>query len=163
MMANRACVAALLICLLLAGGALSQHLATAPATGSAILPEKLFEQTFRAVAEVSVFDGRNALMKQGTGFFVSTDGLLVTNAHVMAGGKAGAVELPAGRPLKVAGVVAASDEDDIVVLKVEADNLPFLRLSTAIPKQGQRVYAIGNPRGLTNTISDGLRSRDKIT
>ncbi|MCK4626076.1 MAG: trypsin-like peptidase domain-containing protein [Phycisphaerae bacterium] len=123
-----------------------------------LTPEKLFKQASGAVAKVLAFDKRNKLTKQGTGFFVSADGLLVTNAHVVAGAKTATVELPGGKPLRVVGVVAVSETNDIVILKVDANDLPFLKLSTAPPKQGQKVYAIGNPRGLTNTISDGLIS-----
>jgi len=92
---------------------------------------------------------------------VSHDGLLVTNYHVIRGGASAAVRGGDGRPYLVLGAVAVAPEADLALLKVSTfrDDVPHLSLSSSTaPAIGSRVFAIGNPLGLTNTLSDGLVS-----
>ena len=94
----------------------------------------------------------------GSGFIVSADGRLVTNAHVVSGSDRVEVKLKDGRTFegKVVGIDAVTD---IAVIKIDANNLPSVQLgksSTLIP--GQWAIAIGNPLGLDNTVTAGIIS-----
>src|SRR5919202_787119 len=94
----------------------------------------------------------------GSGFIISDNGRLITNAHVIAGADSVKVTLKDGRTFdgKVVGVDSVTD---VAVVKIEANNLPTVALGTAeklIP--GEWAIAIGNPLGLDNTVTVGIIS-----
>jgi S1-C subfamily serine protease len=94
----------------------------------------------------------------GSGFILSEDGQLLTNAHVVADTDTVQVTLKDGRTFegKVMGVDAVTD---VAVVKIKADKLPTVRLGNSqnlIP--GQWAIAIGNPLGLDNTVTIGIIS-----
>jgi len=94
----------------------------------------------------------------GSGFIVSPDGYIVTNAHVVDGASEVTVKLTDRREF-TAKVVGADPRTDIALIKIDAKNLPALDLS-APPgvKQGEWVVAIGSPFGFENSISAGIVS-----
>ncbi|NEQ22063.1 MAG: PDZ domain-containing protein [Microcoleus sp. SIO2G3] len=94
----------------------------------------------------------------GSGFILSADGRMVTNAHVVAGADRVKVTLKDGRTFdgKVVGVDSVTD---VAVVKIEATGLPTVRMGkseTLIP--GEWAIAIGNPLGLDNTVTVGIIS-----
>ena len=96
----------------------------------------------------------------GTAFFISADGLLLTNRHVVADENARySVLLNDGRTLE-ARVIGRDPTNDIALLKVEGSGFPFLKLSEqAEPVLGQTVIAIGNALAeFRNTVSVGIIS-----
>lgn len=95
----------------------------------------------------------------GTAFFVSDDGLLLTNKHVVNDEDAEyTVILNDGRKL-AAEVVTQHPGTDIAILKVEGKDFPYVELSDAEPKLGQTVIAIGNALAeFRNTVSVGVIS-----
>lgn len=94
----------------------------------------------------------------GSGFIISPDGRLITNAHVIAGSKNVKVTLKDGRTYQ--GQVMGVDQvTDVAVVKIDAKNLPTVRFGSAerlIP--GEWAIAIGNPLGLDNTVTVGIIS-----
>ena len=94
----------------------------------------------------------------GSGFIVSDDGQICTNAHVVAGADQVSVTLKDGRTF--AGKVLGSDPlTDVAVVKIEADNLPVVQLGDSEQlKVGEWAIAIGNPLGLDNTVTTGILS-----
>lgn len=102
-------------------------------------------------------------MAQGSGFFISADGYVVTNNHVVQ--KATAVEVTTddGRTLK-AKVIGTDPKSDLALLKVEEKGTyPFVKLAEKQPRVGDWVVAIGNPFGLGGTVTSGIvsaRGRD---
>ena len=95
----------------------------------------------------------------GTAFFVSSDGLLMTNKHVVSDPSAQyTVLLNDGRKL-AATVVGRDPMNDIALLKVDGSGFPFLTLAESEPVLGQSVIAIGNALGeFRNTVSVGVVS-----
>jgi len=94
----------------------------------------------------------------GSGFVIRADGLIVTNRHVILGARVVRVRLPDLRevPAKILGADAVTD---IALLKVDAGNLPVLRLgSSEAVAVGDPVIAIGNPFGLGQSVSAGIIS-----
>ncbi len=94
----------------------------------------------------------------GSGFIISSDGRLITNAHVISGANSVKVTLKDGRTFD-GRVVGVDSVTDVAVVKINANNLPIVRLGTAeklIP--GEWAIAIGNPLGLDNTVTVGIIS-----
>lgn len=101
--------------------------------------------------------GRTSL---GSGVIVESHGLVITNEHVVAGAARIRVQLADGRELP-ATLIGADQSFDLAVLKVEAQGheLPALRLGTAADLMiGETVIAIGNPFGLSHTVTSGVIS-----
>jgi len=95
---------------------------------------------------------------QGSGFIVSPDGLIMTNAHVVKGAKEVTVKLTDRREYR-AKVLGADAKTDIAVLKIDAKNLPTLALGdTKDLKVGEWVLAIGSPFGFESTVTAGVVS-----
>jgi serine protease Do len=137
-------------------------LAFAPASAEAVTEktaEQIFKEYGRAVVVVSNHGPGMVLRGFGSGFLVKSDGLFVTNFHVVEGATAVSIKLPDGRQFPVNGILSLDSENDLAILKVDAKNLPVVMLGDSDAVQvGQRVVAIGSPMGLENTVSDGLIS-----
>ena len=95
----------------------------------------------------------------GSGFIVSPDGYIVTNAHVVDGAKEVTVRLTDRREF-TAKVVGTDKRTDIALIKIDAKSpLPALDLSNPpAPRQGEWVIAIGSPFGFENSVSAGVVS-----
>jgi serine protease Do len=94
----------------------------------------------------------------GSGFFISPDGYLVTNNHVVEGATKITVHTADDRTLK-AHVVGRDQATDLAVLKVDATNLPFVSFEDrAKPRVGDWVVAVGNPYNLGGTATAGIVS-----
>ena len=95
---------------------------------------------------------------QGSGFLISADGLVLTNAHVVDGAKEVTVKLSDHREYK-AKVLGADKTSDIAVLKIDAHNLPSVTLGNSDKLGvGDYVLAIGEPFGLEETATAGIVS-----
>ena len=96
---------------------------------------------------------------RGSGFIVSADGIIVTNNHVVKGAKTLSVTLDDGSVL-AAKVIGVDPRTDIAVLKVNAGHpLPFIQLGNSRDvKPGEWVVAMGNPFGLSSTVTAGIVS-----
>lgn len=100
----------------------------------------------------------------GSGFLISSDGYIVTNNHVVAGGPSGdavdrvAVTLFDGKEYE-AEIVGRDPSSDIALLKIRATDLPFVKMADSKKSRvGDWVIAIGNPLGLGNTVTAGIIS-----
>lgn len=95
-----------------------------------------------------------------SGVLVSADGFIVTNAHVIEGCRNMTATLIRGKSRQsyVPVLKYYNEQDDVAVVKIAGHGFDFFGLSTHPAQIGERVYAIGNPRGLEQTISDGIIS-----
>ncbi|HQT00598.1 MAG: peptidase [Hydrogenophilales bacterium 16-64-46] len=95
---------------------------------------------------------------EGSGFIVSADGLILTNAHVVRGAKEVTVKLTDRREF-LARVVGRDDKTDVAVLKIDAANLPTVPLGNPNDlRVGEWVLAIGSPFGFENSVTAGVVS-----
>jgi len=94
---------------------------------------------------------------QGSGFFMTEDGYVVTNNHVVEGGREFLVVTEDGRELD-AKLIGTDERTDLALLKVEGTGFKYLKLSQEEPKVGQWVLAVGNPFGLGGSVSAGIVS-----
>lgn len=100
----------------------------------------------------------------GSGFFISADGLIVTNNHVVAGGPRGdavdevTVTLFDGREFK-AEIVGRDATSDLALLKIKVTGVPYVEMESSQKNRvGDWVIAIGNPLGLGSTVTAGIVS-----
>ena len=94
----------------------------------------------------------------GSGFIVSPDGVILTNAHVVKGASEVTVKLADRREFR-AKVLGSDPATDVAVLKIDAKNLPTVPLGNARNLQtGEWVLAIGSPFGLESTVTAGVVS-----
>lgn len=95
----------------------------------------------------------------GTGFVISSDGLIVTARHVIGDGRDIAVELPDGKVVPVAEVHASSAHVDLAILRVTSSGLQALSISNDDEiAQGREVVAMGHPKGLKYSVFSGVVS-----
>jgi serine protease Do len=98
------------------------------------------------------------MMGEGSGFFVSADGYIVTNNHVVQKAKTVSVTTQDGKTLD-AKVVGTDPKTDLALIKVsESGDYPFVAFSKEQPRIGDWVVAIGNPYGLGGTVTAGIIS-----
>ncbi len=95
---------------------------------------------------------------QGTGFFITADGYILTNNHIAEDSVKNIVTTLQGKEYE-AKVVGLDPKTDLALLKIEAKDLPFASLGdSALVKVGEWVLAIGNPLGMEHTVTAGIVS-----
>ena len=98
---------------------------------------------------------------QGSGFIISSDGYILTNRHVVAEADTVTVKFDEALNIepKEAKVVGVDEESDVAVIKVDAKDLPTVKLGDSDKLEvGEWVIAIGNPFGLSHTVTAGIVS-----
>ncbi len=101
---------------------------------------------------------KRPLSSVGSGFILSKDGYVLTNAHVVQGTDSITVGMSDRRELP-AKVIGKDTRSDIALLKIEADNLPVVKIGDSSKlKVGQWVLAIGSPFGFERTATQGIVS-----
>jgi serine protease Do len=99
---------------------------------------------------------------QGSGFFISADGYAVTNNHVIENADTVEVVTDDGKTYN-AKVVGRDQRTDLALIKVDSGNFPYVKLGDKLPRIGDWVLAVGNPFGLSSTVTAGIvsaRGRD---
>lgn len=119
-------------------------------------PDDPFQQFFRGFPGQG--HGAMPMRGEGSGFIVSEDGVILTNAHVVADADKVKVKLKDRREFE-AKVLGQDEASDVAVLKIDAQHLPTVRLGNpADLKVGEWVVAIGAPFGFDNSVTAGIVS-----
>jgi serine protease Do len=105
-------------------------------------------------------------ISQGTGFLVSSDGIAISNYHVFEGNLMGkeVLIMDDKRRFKIDYVIEKNKNLDYIIFKIKSsDNFSSLHVTSVLPEIGNDVFTIGNPSGLSQTLSTGIISsyRDK--
>ena len=122
--------------------------------------QELYQKCAAAIVSISGYEGEKLGYNWGSGVVISTDGLILTNTHVVEECDRAVVTLDDGKEYE-AKLIGADRISDIAVLKIEAQNLQPAELGdSAKLRVGDRVAAIGNPLGedFRNTLTDGIIS-----
>ncbi len=117
-----------------------------------------FYEFFRRFAPGEMLPHEFRSQSLGSGFIISQDGYILTNAHVIDNADAVTVRLTDKREFK-AKVIGADKRSDIALLKISAKDLPVASIGdTSKLEVGEWVVAIGSPFGFTNSVSQGIVS-----
>ena len=138
---------------------------SSPSAIDANFVSRAVDQTGAAVVRINSsrsargnsFSGRE-VRGVGSGFITRSDGLILTNAHVVDRANRVTVTLRDGRQFE-GRVVGEDRQADVAVVKIEANNLPTVQLGNSNQlRPGEWAIAIGNPLGLDNTVTVGIVS-----
>ena len=100
----------------------------------------------------------------GSGFFIDSEGTIVTNFHVIDLAQAITVEMDNGASYPVTEIVDFSNLYDLAILKIDVTDHPYLELAEKDARTGEQVYAVGSALGtLTGTFTGGMVSSTKRT
>ncbi len=128
-------------------------------SGTVLDAEQVSAQCSDAVFYVEVYDETGAAFASGSGFFISANGLAVTNYHVIDGASAAKITMTDGSVYDVRGAYDYDVDRDLALLQVNCTGVPYLSAGdTSTIVGGAAVYAIGSPLGLSNTITQGIIS-----
>ena len=120
--------------------------------------EQIAAQCSPAVFYMEIYDSKGNVTSSGSGFFIDSNGVAVTNYHVIKNAASAKIMTTDGKVYNVQGVYDYDANRDIALIKVNGQGFSYLPMNTGAIKNGMTVYAIGSPKGLDNTISNGLVS-----
>ncbi len=114
----------------------------------------------RAIFQIFSYDEYGAPSSTGTGFFVNSQGLALTNLHVLEDAKFAFIRDIKGNIYQVEKITRICKECDMVefIITSTNNNFAFLNITTVIPAKGSDIFVIGNPEGLESTVSKGIVS-----
>ncbi len=113
-----------------------------------------------AVVTITTYDENRDTLTMGSGFFINTEGDLVTNYHVLNGAYTAEVRTDGGSVYAIRNIRAANSTADIVLVDIVDMPKPvhYLDISLETPLQGEHILVVGSPFGLELTVSDGIVS-----
>jgi len=121
--------------------------------------KKIISEQGKSVVFVGMYDKNGALLSFGSGFFISKDGIIATNYHVIEKGYGAVIKTLDGKIYQDAYLLSYDEDKDIALLKIDEKNAPPVEVGDSDSiEQGDKALTIGNPEGLQNTVSEGLIS-----
>ena len=130
-----------------------------PARAQENLPE-IIKKVQGSIVLITTYNEKGDSLGQGSGFFITNNGEIITCRHVLKGAIKGEVQTTNGKKYAVKEIVAEDKEVDLIRFSVDLrkDTVEPLSLSISAPLPGERVAVIGSPLGLEATVSDGIVS-----
>jgi len=127
---------------------------------SVLTAKEIFSRVSHSVVYIETYDSAGNSVACGSGFIVdSANGKVVTNYHVINGAQSAKVKISTGAIYTVEKVLGYDQAADIAILKINGFGLKAVSIGDSeTVETGDKIYAIGNPLGLENTMSDGLIS-----
>jgi len=121
---------------------------------------ELVKKVKPATGLIITYDENDNVLKQGSGFFIDSNGCFATNYHVIKNAYSAIIKTPNKQIYAVDGILASNIDADIVKLKVDtnSETLIFLTPLNYIPDPGEDVVVVGTPKGLEATVSKGIIS-----
>jgi serine protease Do len=120
--------------------------------------QKFFQQFGMPGMPNGMRSGKQVITGEGSGFFISADGYAVTNNHVVDHARTVQIKTDAGQTYK-AKVIGTDPKTDLALIKVDSDkSFPYVKFADKAPRVGDWVVAVGNPFGLSETVTAGIVS-----
>lgn len=109
---------------------------------------------------IVAYDNDGKILSQGSGFFISKAGDIITNYHVIVGASKILIKTFDKKIYRVNEIVAENRNSDIIRIKanIRGDKVNNLFLNDTLPEIGEKIIVIGNPHGLESTVSEGIIS-----
>ena len=121
---------------------------------------EIFKCINPGTVEINTYRLNGYAWATGSGFFISEDGQVVTNYHVIENAREIVVKTSEEKEYSITHVIAYDKEKDIAILQADigSDVVSYLDISEELPQTGDAVYALGSSLGLTGTFSSGIVS-----
>jgi tetratricopeptide (TPR) repeat protein len=125
---------------------------------------QLIKKVDPSVVKVYTVNSRNAFESQGSGVIITSNGICVSNYHVLIGAKKAVVITSNGQKFDITKIIDYSRENDLVKFKIDIGNqtTPPVDMSESLPLKGANVFAVGYPHGFKiegeSTLSTGIIS-----
>ena len=98
-------------------------------------------------------------VSQGSAFVVDKSGLAISNYHVFKDASSAIAMNEFGDKFMISEIIEFDKEKDFIIFRLgNQNNIPFLSIATQTPRIGENVFAVGNPKGLSQTLSTGIIS-----
>ncbi len=136
--------------------------AQAVPAGKPLSTEVIAARALPATVTIYTFDASGDTLGMGSGFLVRASGVVVTNYHVMEGARRAVVILTSGERYDRVQALDSDESNDIAILKIPGFDLPMLPTTGTLPAVGAAVVAVGNPQGLSRTVSTGIVSAVRL-
>ena len=120
--------------------------------------EAIAAKAVPATVTIVIFGPDNDTLGFGSGFLVRSNGVIVTNHHVMVGASRAAIFLASGERYDRVEALDSDPSADLAILKIPGYGLPVLRTTSELPPVGAKLVAVGNPLGLSHTVTEGIVS-----
>ena len=120
---------------------------------------ELVKYAEKAVFLIESDDGNGKPIAYGTGFFVSSSGIGITNAHVLRGGTTWKIKTSTGQMHPISVIMKINNTYDYAIFKVISDESFYsLRIAQTPPEKGHDIFVLGNPQGIESTLTKGIVS-----
>ena len=115
----------------------------------------LVEKIQPAVSTILTYGKDNKFIGQGSGFFIDSDGHLITNYHVLAGAYQAEVKTQDGKKYPIVSVIAENKAMDLIKIFADIPGGPvqWIDVTGDLPSIAERIVVIGSPMGLAQTIN----------
>lgn len=121
--------------------------------------QQIYAKCSSAIFYIETYDMNHNPLYSGSGFFTSADGRAVTNYHVLEDAFYAQIILPDNTKYDVKGVRGYDIEKDVALLQIDGMDFSYLNMGTSANiTGGEHIYTIGSPKGLSNTITEGIVS-----
>jgi hypothetical protein len=130
--------------------------------GKSLLAKDVSKIASNAVVYIETYDANKKLYASGSGFIIDKQGTIVTNYHVIDNAMYANAKLIDGTTIEISRVVSYSPDKDVAILQANyPSDLPHVTLGNSDKvENGDKVFAIGSPERLENTISEGIISNN---
>lgn len=127
--------------------------------GKSYTSSQIFNRLSPSVVYIEAYDSYGKLLSTGSGFFLDSSGKVATNYHVINRAYSARVKTANGETYTTDKVLSYNPSQDVAIIKIEGTAFTPVTLGNSDNiETGNKIYTIGNPLGLENTISDGLIS-----
>lgn len=125
-------------------------------------PEKIFSLNKKAVVFITTYNLLGEPTGYGSGFILAANGVVATNLHLVKDAASISIKTTDDRILTPIGVLHIDDKNDIALIKIKVkENVEYFKVKTGDPQKlevGEKIYALGNPKGIESTFSEGIVS-----
>jgi len=122
--------------------------------------QDLIKKNEKAIFAIYTYDDYGVATGIGTGFFISADGIGLSNYHVLEGASRGVVKTIDGKTYEIGQIISSSEQADLVKFKIntKGETTTFLTTKSTSLEKGEKIFVIGNPHGFESSVSEGIIS-----